>query len=86
MGAVAVFSNMFFQSLGKSWRATILAVCRQGLCIPLVFLLSHLFGLSGLVATQATCDLLSFLISSTIFLQYFRGEYAAECARSQSHS
>ncbi|WP_235372315.1 MATE family efflux transporter [Pseudoflavonifractor phocaeensis] len=85
LGAIAVFSNMFFQSLGKSWRATILAVCRQGLCIPLVFLLSHLFDLSGLVATQATCDLLSFLISSIIFLQYFRGEYAAECAQSQSH-
>ena len=70
---------MFFQSLGKSWRATILAVCRQGLCIPLVFLLSYLFGLSGLVATQAVCDLASFLISSAIFLQYFRGEYAEEC-------
>ena len=81
-GAIAVFSNMFFQSLGKSWRATILAVCRQGLCIPLVFLLSRLFGLSGLVATQATCDFLAFLISGTIFLQYFRGEYAAECAQS----
>ena len=70
---------MFFQALGKSWRATILAVCRQGLCIPLVFLLSGLFQLSGLVMTQAVCDLLSFLISSAIFLQYFRKEYAAEC-------
>ena len=81
-GAVAVFSNMFFQSLGKSWRATILAVCRQGLCIPLVYLLSDLFELTGLVATPAVCDLLSFLISVVIFLHYFRTEYAAECGQS----
>ena len=78
LGAVSVFSNMFFQSLGKSWRATILAVCRHGLAIPLVFLLSGCFGLGGLVATHAASDLLAFLISSTIFLQYFRTEFKTE--------
>ena len=78
LGAVSVFSNMFFQSLGKSWRATVLAVCRQGLCIPLVFLLSGVWGLNGLVLTQASCDLAAFLISGAIFLQYFRGEYKTE--------
>ncbi|MFR6185425.1 MAG: MATE family efflux transporter [Lawsonibacter sp.] len=37
-GAVLVFANMLFQSLGCSWRASFLAVCRQGLFfIPLIF-------------------------------------------------
>ena len=78
LGAISVFSNMFFQSLGKSWRATILAVCRQGLAIPLVFLLSRCFGLTGLAATNATSDLMAFLISSAIFLHYFRTEFKSE--------
>ena len=79
LGAISVFSNMFFQSLGKSWRATVLAVCRQGMCIPLVFFLSGMWGLDGLVLTQAASDLGAFLISGAIFLQYFRGEYKTEC-------
>ena len=40
LGAVLVFANMFFQSLGKSWRAVMLAICRQGLYIPLVFFMA----------------------------------------------
>ena len=33
---VIIVTNMMFQSIGKSGRATFLACCRQGVCIPLI--------------------------------------------------
>ena len=69
---------MLFQSLGKSIRATILAICRQGLYIPLVYLLSWRFGLTGLELTQAVGDLLGFLISASIISHYFLREFGKE--------
>ena len=76
--AVLTFSNMLFQSLGKAIRATILAICRQGLYIPLVYLLSWRFGLTGLELTQAVGDLLGFLISASIISHYFLREFGKE--------
>lgn len=78
LGAVLVFSNMFFQSLGKSWRAVILAICRQGLYIPLVYLMTARFGLTGLELTQMTADLLAFLLSATVIVHYFKTEFGME--------
>ena len=78
LAAVLTFANMFFQSLGKSFRATILAICRQGLFIPLVFLLSWGFGLTGLELTQAVADLLGFLVAGSILLHYFLKEFGKE--------
>ena len=78
LSAVLSFSNMLFQSLGKSLRATILAVCRQGVYIPLVFLLSGHFGLTGLEVTQATADFVAFVTSSTIIVHYFSREFGKE--------
>ena len=81
LGAVLTFANMFFQSLGKSFRATILAICRQGVFIPLVFVLPWRFGLTGLELTQACADLLAFLMSGGIMLDYFRREFGREQLR-----
>ncbi len=78
LGAVLVFANMFFQSLGKSWRAVLLAVCRQGLYIPLVCFMTARFGLPGLECTQATADLLAFVISACVMLHYFKMEFGKE--------
>ncbi|MGE4275938.1 MAG: MATE family efflux transporter [Lawsonibacter sp.] len=75
LGAVLVFSNMLFQSLGKSWRATFLAICRQGLFIPFVYLMRWQFGLTGLEATQPVVDLFAFLFATTITLHYFLREF-----------
>ena len=75
LGAVLTFANMFFQSLGKSFRATLLAICRQGLFIPMVFLLPWRFGLTGLELTQACADLLGFLVAGSILLHYFWKEF-----------
>lgn len=78
LGAVLVFANMFFQSLGKSWRAVILAICRQGLYIPLVYLMTNRFGLTGLELTQASADLLAFLLSAGVIVHYFKTEFGKE--------
>ena len=69
---------MFFQSLGKSWRAVLLAVCRQGLYIPLVYLLTGCFGLTGLERTQAVSDLLAFTLSAAVSAHYFGTEFGKE--------
>ena len=78
LGAVLVFANMFFQSLGKSWRAVLLAICRQGLYIPLVYLMSGRFGLTGLECTQAVADLLAFALSAAVIAHYFKTEFGKE--------
>lgn len=78
LGAVIIFANMVFQALGKSFRATVLAISRQGLCIPLVFLLAGAFGLTGLEITQAVSDLLAFLVSAPMLLAYFKLEFGKE--------
>ena len=73
--SVAVFSNMFFQSMGKSWRATILAISRPGLLAVMSYLLTGLFELSGLVWAQASADLLAFVMSAAVMLHYFKYEF-----------
>ena len=76
LAAVLVFANMLFQSLGKSWRASLLALCRQGMFfIPLVYLLPMRFGLLGLEMTQMCSDLIAFLVSAAFLLHYFRREF-----------
>jgi len=78
LGAVLVFANMFFQSLGKSWRAVVLAVCRQGLYIPLVYLMTGRFGLGGLERTQTVADLLAFVLAAGVMAHYFKLEFGKE--------
>ncbi len=83
LGAVMVFGNMFFQSLGKSWRAVLLAICRQGLYIPLVYLMTARFGLTGLEQTQALSDLLAFLLSAAVVAHYFKTEFRKELGQAR---
>lgn len=61
---VIVVTNMLLQNMGCTLKASFLAISRQGLFfIPLVFLLSHFFGLFGLDMTQAIADLCSFFVT-----------------------
>lgn len=85
LGAVLVFANMFFQAMGKSWRASFLAICRQGLFfIPAVYLLSARFGLTGLELSQSCSDVASFLCSAAVMVHYFRGEFQEDARRANS--
>ena len=60
-------SNMLMQSLRISGKATILALSRQGIFyIPLILILPHLLGQTGIALAQPVADILSFVL--TIFL------------------
>ena len=68
-----VMSNMMMQSMGLVAPATFLAVARQGFFfIPLVLILSSLFGLSGIQMTQCIADLLTFLCAVPLQLMVLR--------------
>ena len=69
-----IMSNMMLQTIGRTVPATFLAMARQGIFfIPLVFLLSQLFGFLGVQMTQAVSDLLTLLCAIPIQLAVMRG-------------
>lgn len=60
----------FMQAVGRGRVSFWLAVIRQiGLNIPILFLMNHLFGMTGIVHTQAIADCLNVIIS---YIIYFR--------------
>ena len=59
-----VLSNMMMQNLAMAFRASFLAMSRQGLFyIPLVLILPHILGFVGIQMCQAISDLISFVIT-----------------------
>ena len=68
-----VMSNMMLQTIGRTAPATFLAMARQGIFfIPLVWLLSHLLGLSGIQMTQMVSDLLTLACAIPIQIKVLR--------------
>ena len=63
----------FMQAVNQGKCSFLLAVIRQlGLNIPLLFLLDHLFGMTGIVWTQTVADLTNVFISYVIFNRVIR--------------
>lgn len=61
---VCTMTNMLFQNIGYTVKATVLSMCRQGLCfLPTVFIAPAIWGLTGLEASQAISDFLTFTIA-----------------------
>ena len=80
LSAWIVMCNMMMQTIGKSVRASILAMARQGLFfVPAVLILPRLFGLFGLEISQAVADVITFLVAIPLQLSVFR-EMDAEMA------
>ncbi len=70
---VIIVTNMMFQSIGKSGRATFLACCRQGVCfIPLILTLPRIWGLPGIELCQPIADALTFCISVPFLLPFLK--------------
>ena len=62
--------NGLFQSIGRALQATILGLSRQVIClIPLVILLSLIFGVNGLACAQAGADVLSMAIAIPMMIR-----------------
>ena len=72
-----VLSNMMFQSIGRTKRASLIAAMRQGICfLPAVLILPHFLGFRGVQFAQSAADVLSFLLcipAAAPFLGRLRG-------------
>ena len=80
LSAFIMLCNMMMQTIGKSVRASILAMARQGLFfIPAVLVLPRLFGLFGLQISQAVADVITFAVAIPLQMSVFR-EMDAELA------
>lgn len=67
LNAWIVMCNMMLQSIGKGLKASIVASARQGLCfLPLIFILPHFFGLTGVEICQMVSDIMTLAISVPI--------------------
>lgn len=70
---LTVCGNMMFQSVGANGKATFLSALRSGLCfIPVIVLLSALFGLTGVEIAQTVSDVATFIITVPFVLYFFR--------------
>lgn len=70
---MTVAGNMLFQSTGKSVRATFLAMTRSGLYfIPVVLILSRIWGLTGIECSQAIADFLAALTTLPIVVFFLK--------------
>ncbi len=66
-------SNGLFQALGRPIGAAVLGLSRQVIClIPSVLILSKVFGVYGLAASQAVSNLLTFCIAVPMVISLFR--------------
>lgn len=74
--AYSTYVNQLLQCLGKVKRATFLAACRNGIFyIPLMLILPHFFGLTGILFVQPLADLLTCAISIPFHLSFFKNEF-----------
>ena len=73
LGAVVMYTNMMMQTIRKPWQANVLAASRNGLFfIPLIIILPHFLGLTGVEMCQACADFLSFLLAVPIAVHGFK--------------
>lgn len=70
---ITLYGNMLFQSIGLSRSASFLAALRSGLVlIPLLLILTHFFGLSGLEASRAVSEIISSVLTVPFLIRFFR--------------
>ncbi|MCR5823972.1 MAG: MATE family efflux transporter [Lachnospiraceae bacterium] len=70
---LTVCSNMLFQSVGDSLKATFISICRNGLCfIPVLLISTSIFGLPGVQYSQAVSDMLTFMIAAPFGIMYVK--------------
>ena len=86
LSAWITMCNMEMQTIGKSVRASFLAMARQGLfLIPAVLILPRLFGLFGVQISQAVADSITFLVAIPLQISVLR-ELDREAAAARSES
>ncbi len=64
LNGTIITTNMMLQSIGKGVKATITSSAKNGIFfVPLILILPHFFGLTGVEMTQACSDVLAFMVS-----------------------
>ena len=64
LNSIIIISNMLLQVIRKPVKATLLSVCRQGLIlIPVLLITTHILGLLGLEIAQPISDITSSVVS-----------------------
>ena len=67
LNSIIIISNMLLQVIRKPVKATILSVCRQGLIlIPVLLITTHIWGLLGLEIAQPISDVTSAVVSAVL--------------------
>ncbi len=70
---LAVGAHMMFQSVGKTGIATLLSMLRSGLFfLPVLLILSALFGLAGVQYAQAIADVLTSVVALPFVIHFLR--------------
>ncbi len=70
---LSVSANMMFQSVGKNKIATFLSMLRSGLYfIPVILVLSRVYGLFGVEISQTVADILAFFTSVPFAVRFLR--------------
>lgn len=70
---LSICCNMTFQSVGKNKSATFLSALRSGLVfIPILFITTKFFGLTGVQISQALADVVTFFIAVPFTLVFFK--------------
>lgn len=70
---LSVVTNMLFQVTGQTRQSVFLSSCRQGFFfLPLIFILPHFIGLTGIELCQPISNILSGLISLPFVFLFFR--------------
>ena len=66
-------SNMLLQTIGKTFKASVVSLARQGLCfVPFILLLPRFYGILGIQLSQPIADVLSLLIAVPLTLSVLR--------------
>ena len=72
IGVLFVF-NFTIQAMGKAIPSLIITISRQGLVfVPVLFLSNYLFGLDGIIYSQAISDIAALLMAATAFFLIYR--------------
>jgi putative MATE family efflux protein len=73
-----ITSNMLMQTTGKAFKASLLALARQGLfLIPFLLIFAPLLGLLGIQLSQPSSDIASFIFTLFLVLNVLRKELNA---------
>ncbi|MBR4440988.1 MAG: MATE family efflux transporter [Bacteroidales bacterium] len=71
--ALVILANMLLQTTGERFLASITSISRQGMFfIPLILILPHFFGLTGVEICQAVADFCSAVLCSVVTWRFFR--------------